>query len=189
MVFPIKTPPNNIPISLNKYSVNLLLLYKVPLLLRIVINGYTLVIVIYSVTISIIIKILITDNKFELLKIYKNNILINFKIRTTTNVFFNLFNFTYFPIKAMAITLIKVPKLIILLIFETENELSYNHNCLKVFQSPIEILKKANINNILFSFLLKTFLTTISIIPYLLSLQKNHHHLHNAFLRVNFQLV
>jgi len=82
----------------------------------------------------------------------------------------------------MAITLIKVPKLIILLIFETENELSSNHSCLKLFQSPIEILKKASINNILFSFLFKTFLTTTSILLYLLFLQRNHHHLHNAFL-------
>ena len=89
----------------------------------------------YSVTISIIIKILISNNKFELFKIYRNNILTNFKIRTIVNVFFNLFNFTYLPISAIAITLISVPRLMILLIFETENELSSNHNCLKLFHN------------------------------------------------------
>ena len=143
----------------------------------------------YSVAISIIIRILIIDNKFDLLKKYKNNILTNFKIRTINSVFFNLFNLTYFPINAIAITLIKVPKLMILLIFDTENELSSSQSCLKLFQSPIEILKKANINNILFSFLLKTFLNITVILLCLLSLQKNRHHLHSAFLLINFQPV
>ena len=94
--------------------------------------------VMYSVTISIIIKILISNNKFELFKIYNNNILTNFKIRTIVNVFFNLFNFTYLPISAIAITLINVPRLMILLILETDFP-NTGYERRKYYPEPIEI--------------------------------------------------
>ena len=72
---------------------------------------------------------------------------INFVISTITNMFFNLFSFTYFPIKAIIITLINVPMLNILLISVTAKLLSCSHSCLKLPHSPTDMLKNANIIN------------------------------------------
>ena len=100
----------------------------------------------YSVTISTIIDNLINSIEFVIFKKYNQIIFNNFTINTITNVFFNLSNFTYFPINPIIITLIKVPILIKLLILVTAKLLSCNHNCLKFPHNPTDILKKAMID-------------------------------------------